>query len=275
MPLTKKVGVDRTPRNPPSDGVGLHVGEDLRILGIEVGDAADVPDRLLQPVQRQRQLVGEQPVLERLGLAGLAGHADGRGGLAGAGRGCRSGCWRCTPASSGIVLGHELHLARRLLVPLGLERLEGLEGVAAGRALVVVELHHDDRRAGGVDRDHAPGGGVHVVGELRRLRQRLLGRRRRHELGRLSVPTRTRARPPPAGTAPGARPRRRRRRRRARAAAGRAGSPLRSRATRPGREANGNRVMRAPITHTPSVATSIVTHSRQTTWSTSQEAIAR
>ena len=54
------------------------------------------------------------------------------------------------------VLGHELHLARRLLVPLGLERLVGLEGGAAWRALVVVELHHDDRRAGGVDRDHPP-----------------------------------------------------------------------------------------------------------------------
>ena len=131
-------------QEPAQRGIALHVGEDLRVLGIEVGDAADVPDRLLQAVQRQRQLVGEQPVLEGLGLAGLAGHADGRGGLAGDGRGRCSGCWRCTPASSGIVLGHELHLARRLLVPLGLERLEGLEGGAAGRALVVVEL--DDHR---------------------------------------------------------------------------------------------------------------------------------
>ena len=71
------------------------------------------------------------------------------------------GCGR--PAGCGValrlereVLGHELHLARRLLVPLGLERLVGLEGVAAGRALVVVELDDDDRRAGGVDRDHPP-----------------------------------------------------------------------------------------------------------------------
>ena len=39
MPLTKKVGVEA----PAQRGVALHVHEDLRILGVEVGHAARGP----------------------------------------------------------------------------------------------------------------------------------------------------------------------------------------------------------------------------------------
>ena len=112
-------------------GVDLHVGQHPRILRVEVGDAADVPHRLLQPVEGQGRLVGEDPVLERSALPFL------RAMRTAAAASQAIGCTVCGDVGVALglereVLGHELDLARRLLLPLRLERLVHLEGLPHG-----------------------------------------------------------------------------------------------------------------------------------------------
>ena len=126
----------------------------LGIPRVEVGDTRDgLHARLARCAGVSVRLVGEQPVLHRVGLALFAREPDGDRRFAR--RLVRAAAMRVAFGIQREVLRDERDLAGILLLQLRQDRLVLREGLSARRALIVVELDDHDRRAAAADEQSA------------------------------------------------------------------------------------------------------------------------